>query len=266
MLNLRIHSIKWKTSLLPKIALLIDAENISYKYLPHILKEVSIQGQITLRAVYGNWRNPSLCNWYAVAQAHNFKIRHQSNSGTKNASDMRLILDAMEVLFYLTVDIFCLVTNDADFVPLCDKLHEARKQVIGVGSQQASVTFIRSCDKFFFIGREATPTPPFPLPVNHHTVFSRPPASPQPQWPLPSPFSTTPTKLKKLLTQAYSNAKKDSDGWVTVATLGGALHQLKSDFKSKMYGHSTLSKLLQSMPDFIEVRSQSDSLWIRLKK
>lgn len=248
--------------MLPKIALLIDAENISYKYLPHILKEVSIQGQIILRAVYGNWRNPSLCNWYAVAQAHNFKIRHQGNSGTKNSTDMRLILDAMEVLFYLSVDVFCLVTNDADFVPLCDKLHEAKKQVIGVGSQQASETFIRSCDKFFFIGRGEIPAPSFPLPFNRPTIFSTSPTFP----PQPSPLPSAPTKLKKLLTQAFSNVKKDPDGWVSVATLGGAIHQLKSDFKPKNYGHSTLSKLLQSLPHLVEVRSSNNYRWIRLKQ
>jgi len=71
---------------------------------------------------------------------------------------MRLIMDAMEVLYRTSIDIFCLVTNDADYVPLCDKIHESKKHVIGVGYQlNASEAFIRACDKFIFVGRGEAP-------------------------------------------------------------------------------------------------------------
>jgi uncharacterized protein (TIGR00288 family) len=141
-----------------KIALLIDSENISYKDLPRILEEVPRHGELVLRAVYGDWQRPHLQKWHEIAEQNDFKIRHQANdSKTKNSSDMKLIMDAMEVLYRTSVDIFCLVTNDADYVPLCDKLHEARKSVIGMGYQHAAEGFIRACDKFIFMGRGESP-------------------------------------------------------------------------------------------------------------
>lgn len=252
----------------PKIALLIDAENISYKYLPHILSEAATQGQIILRAAYGNWQSPTLSNWHTAALAHNFKIRHQANSTkTKNSSDMKLIMDAMEVLYCTPVETFCLVTNDADYVALCEKIRESRKRVIGIGYPHASDAFIRACDRFIFIGRGESPSPVLISPTSETTTIL-------PNLPVVTPFSTPlpvlqPSKplpdIRKLLVQAFAKVPRNTNGWVLVSALGDKLRQVKADFKPNIYGHSTLSKLLQSMPDFVELRGQGGSLAARLK-
>ena len=221
-----------------KIAILIDAENISYRVLPHILKEIPRFGQVFLQAVYGNWQSPSLQKWHEIAEKNNFRIRHQTNAAqTKNSSDMKLIMDAMEVLYRTPVDVFCLVTNDADYVPLCDKVHEAKKRVIGVGCKHASEAFIRACDQFIFIECGT-------VPVSVEAPISLPK---QP----PTLKSTNHPNLRKLLSKAFAKAPQTANSWITLSTLGTALHQVQAEFQTSDYGHVNLTALLQSMPDFV---------------
>ena len=253
------HSTKWKTYLSLKIAILIDAENISHRVLPDILEELPRHGQVVLRAVYGDWQRPDLQQWHQVANENNFKIRHQTSiSKTKNSSDMKLIMDAMEVLYRVHVDVFCLVTNDVDYVPLCDKVHESGKRVIGMGYPHASEAFIRACDKFIFIGRgEALAEPLIPIPDE---VPVSPPKQPA------APKSTDQAAVRKLLTQAFARAPKDVNEWVGLSPLGMALSQVQKGFKTNSYGHANLTKLLQSMPDFVELQTVDGVKSARLKK
>jgi uncharacterized protein (TIGR00288 family) len=256
--------------LVPKIALLIDAENISHKDLPRILEEVRGQGQIVLRAAYGDWQSAHLQKWQEIAEANNFIIRRQTSSLKKNSSDLKLIMDAMEVLYTTSINVFCLVSNDADYVPLCDKIHEAKKRVIGVGYQHAAETFIRSCDRFIFIGRGEIPVQSL-IPVEVEVPVSpiKPVAGPQQPAPVNQPStkkSTTLPDIRKLLLQAFDGTPQDAECWATLTSIGQTLSKLRPGFKTNSYGHSTLSKLAQSMPDFVELRGKSSSLWIRLKK
>jgi len=249
-----------------KIALLIDAENISHKYLPHILEEAELQGDIVLKAVYGNWENPPLQKWYEVAAKSNLRIRHQANpSKIKNSSDMKLIMDAMEVLYRIQVDGFCLVTNDADYVPLCDKIHEAQKLVIGIGTPQAAEGFIRACDKFIFVGRgESSSQPLAPLLTELLTEIAV--NSPKPVVKMESAVAETNQQgVQKILVQAFSKALPEDAQWITLSTLGSYLRKIQSDFQSNNYGHSTLTKLLQTLPEFVELKIEGTVTSARLK-
>lgn len=241
-----------------KIALLIDAENISYKDLPHIIKAVRRHGQVVLQAVYGDWEKPNLQKWYEVAKKNDFKIRHQTSaSQTKNSTDMKLIMDAMEVLYRTSLEVFCLVTNDADYVPLCDKIHESQKYVIGIGHKHAADAFIRACDQFIFIPQEKTSLQ-FPV-----TTSTEVPSNSSKQAPSKKP--TQQPKIRKLLSKAFAKAPQDKQGWVGLSPLGMALSQVQTGFNTDDYGYATLSKLLQSMPDFIEIRGEGNAISARLK-
>ncbi len=241
-----------------KIALLIDAENISYKSLPLILEEVPLHGQLVVRAVYGDWERPNLQKWHELAEKNNFKIRHQTNaSKTKNSSDMKLIMDAMEVLYRTPIDIFCLVTNDADYIPLCDKIHESKKVVIGLGYQHASEAFIRACDKFIFMGRGELPAESLlSVPVEAPVILPKQPAPPK---------SNDQAVIRKLLTDAFAKAPQDANKWVALTALGSTLRQVQADFQTNSYGHATLTKLLQSMPDFVELGNADKSARLKSK-
>jgi len=157
-------------------------------------------------------------------------------------------MDAMEVLYRTSIDIFCLVTNDADYVPLCDKIHESKKHVIGVGYQlNASEAFIRACDKFIFVGRGEAPIHSF-IPAEIKAPI------PLPKQPIPPP-SINPPDIRKLLAKAFDKATQDAHRWVILTALGQALSKIQPGFKTNSYGHANLSKLLQSMPDFVELQA-----------
>ncbi len=280
-----------------KLALLIDAENISHKELPRILEEVPRHGDLVLRAVYADWQRPDLQKWLEVAEKNDFKIRHQTNdSKIKNSSDMKLIMDAMEVLYRTPVEIFCVVSNDADYVPLCDKIHEYKKTVIGIGYQHASEAFIRACDKFIFMGRGEVavqpllsflsnppinlPNPPItPKPTSPPTMPPKPIAQPitpkpanlpiMPPKPIAQPITpkaANPPDIRKLLSDAFAKAPQDANRWVILTNLGQELSKIKQGFRPNTYGHGNLTKLLQSMPDFVEIRVNGSDRSVRLKK
>lgn len=252
-----------------KIALLIDAENISYKDLPRILEEVSRQGEIISKTVYGDWKHPSLQNWHKLALKNGFEISHQAQNGAKNTSDMRLIMGAIDTLYLKDAEIFCLVTNDADYVPLCDRLHEAQKYVIGVGYLNASEALIRACNSFIFIRRDdlADVTPPA---LAKPAVSTKPVAVVAPTKPATAakpaaPTAKKPKDFKKLLAEAFVNASPDTEGWVALSPLGEALRKIQPDFSAKLYGHATLTKLLQALPNDIELQKKGSVTSARLK-
>lgn len=263
-----------------KIALMIDAENISHVHLPRIIEEVSRQGSIALRAVYGNWNQPSLQKWKEVAEYHKFSLRHQANSSsTKNSSDMKLIMDSMEVLFRTQVDTFCLVTNDADYVPLCDKLREAKRRIVGVGYRNAAEALIRACDQFIFVGQGDAPPQPLisslvqpgtqplpPLPVQPATQPKTPPpaASNGVTKPPEAQHADNGPAVRKLVKKAFAQAPQDSGGWVSLSALGTALRETEG-FSADYFGYSNLSKLLANMPDYVEVQLMNGSSAARLK-
>jgi uncharacterized LabA/DUF88 family protein len=254
--DLQVHRSKWKSSLSSRIALLIDAENISHKDLPEILQEVPRHGEVILRAIYGDWQQPSLQKWYQLAREHQLKIRHQPNGAKiKNSSDIKLMLDAMEVLLWTPAEVFCLVTNDADYVPLCHKLRESRKSIIGVGYPHAAEAFIRACDQFIFIGRE---TPP----VNR---IIEPPKLPSAAKPTAPPQAVDQKPLQKLLSKAFAAVRPDADGWVNLSALDAALRKVQPNFTIKTYGCASLTKFLQTMPDFVDLRTQGTTASARLK-
>lgn len=252
----------------PRIALLIDAENISYKDLPRILNQVNPLGQVILKAAFGDWDLPNMQAWRETAEHHEFKIRHQSNpSKIKNSSDMRLIMDAMDIIHCVDVDAFCLVTNDADYIPLCDKIRESKKYVIGIGYEQAAEAFIRACDQFVFIRRKKASAEPPTLPTMPVKVEAPPPAPERPAPKQPASVASKPLPdIRKLLSDAFAKASPDADKWVGLGALGNALRQVQPGFKPNQYGHGMLTKLLQSMPDFVELKGNAASASARLKK
>jgi hypothetical protein len=236
-----------------KIALLIDAENISYKVFPQLVEEIPHHGEVVLWAVYGDWDNPGLQKWHEIAKENDFIIRHQANK-TNNASDMKLTMDAIEVVIRRSkIDIFCIVANDAHYVPLCDRLHEENKRVVVVGCKEnAAKELIRSCTLFI------------PVECGSASQPKQAPIQSQVSIPVkePSPKTNNQPKVRKLLKKAFAEAPQDN-GWVKLSALGAA----QPDFKANnYYGHANLSQLLQSVPDFVKMRTNSNVQFARLKK
>ena len=134
------------------IALLIDADNISSKYISVILSELSKYGKITIRRMYGDWSQDRLRSWFNCSAAYSLTpVMQPNNTPGKNASDIGLIIDAMDTLYTNAVQGFCIVSSDGDFNKLATRLREAGKVVIGMGEKKTPESFRASCERFIFL-------------------------------------------------------------------------------------------------------------------
>lgn len=134
------------------IALLIDAENVSPKYIKVILSEVSMYGTPAYKRIYGDWTTNEMSSWKKVLSEHNIQpIQQFRYTQGKNASDSALIIDAMDILYAKNVDGFCLVSSDSDFTRLAARLRESRMFVIGMGESKTPTAFKSACDSFMYL-------------------------------------------------------------------------------------------------------------------
>lgn len=135
------------------IALLIDAENISYKYMDELLEQLKAFGRISIKRVYGDFTSPSLAPWKKLYLDYSLKlVQSTMNTARKNNSDSALIIDAMDFLHEHKVNAFCLATSDSDFTALAIRMSEEGLWVIGAGEEKTSKAFINTCDRFIKLG------------------------------------------------------------------------------------------------------------------
>ena len=132
-----------------RFAVLIDADNVSPKYIKYILDEVSDQGIATYKRIYGDWTDNEKRSWKNVLLDWSVNpIQQYSYTTGKNATDSAMIIDAMDILYSGNVDGFCLVSSDSDFTKLAQRLREAGMFVMGIGEQKTPKPFRAACDTF----------------------------------------------------------------------------------------------------------------------
>ena len=143
------------------IALLIDSDNVSPRYISGILSELSKYGKITIRRMYGDWSQDRLHSWMKCSSRFSLTpVMQPNNTPGKNASDIGLIIDAMDILYTGDVQGFCLVSSDGDFNKLATRLREAGKFVIGMGEKKTPESFRASCERFIFLDVIESEDPP----------------------------------------------------------------------------------------------------------
>lgn len=137
---------------LQKIAVVIDADNTQISKLEDVFHEISTRGRIVVKRAYGNWHKPTLKNWGEIIKRLAIKAEQQFDyvSG-KNATDMALVIDTIELLYTNLYDAFVIVSSYSDYTPLAIKLREAGVYVMGVGEQKTPVAFRNACDEFLFL-------------------------------------------------------------------------------------------------------------------
>ena len=132
-----------------RFAVLIDADNVSPKYIKYILDEVSDIGIATYKRIYGDWTDNEKRAWKNVLLDWSVNpIQQYSYTTGKNATDSAMIIDAMDILYSGNVDGFCLVSSDSDFTKLAQRLREAGMFVMGIGEQKTPKPFRAACDTF----------------------------------------------------------------------------------------------------------------------
>lgn len=135
-----------------KLAVLIDADNISDKYVKIILDETAKSGVATYKRIYGDWTNPRLVSWKNVLLDNSISpIQQYGYTTGKNATDSAMIIDAMDILYSGTVDGFCIASSDSDFTKLAARLRESGMYVTGMGESKTPKPFISACNQFKYL-------------------------------------------------------------------------------------------------------------------
>lgn len=134
-----------------RLALLIDADNVRADFLPIIIREASALGTITVKRVYGHFASSSMNSWQSLVHEHALTPVHVPPAATKkNATDMKLVIEAMDLLHRGQVEGFCIASSDSDFTTLASRIREDGTAVYGFGEQKASTGWVRACDRFFY--------------------------------------------------------------------------------------------------------------------
>jgi uncharacterized protein (TIGR00288 family) len=213
-----------------RIALLIDADNISHTKIAPMLAELSKYGTAHIRRAYGDWGSSSLKGW--KDKLHEFAIRpiqQFSYSAGKNATDIALVIDAMELLYTQKPDAFCIASSDADFTPLIMQLKANGHEVYGFGESKTPSPFVNACSTFLYLDRLENAAPP-PEPARAAGATSAktpakaaatPAAAPAPA---PAPTSKPLAQDAALVTilRGAVEASAYDDGWAAMSSAGSA--------------------------------------------
>lgn len=239
-----------KTSPNNSIALLIDADNAPAAKIEFIISELATYGIVNIRKAYGNWTKPALAGWikvlheYAIAPKQYFDLVKG-----KNATDMALLIDAMDILYTKDVSTFGLVSSDCDFTPLVLRLREDGKQVIGFGRQKSPEPFVLACSHFIYLDEDDTSkTPQKKKEISVTTLKQN-------------------TKLMNTLRTAVKEAA-DEDGWASLGPVGSYISN-QGPFNHRTYGFRKLSDMFEAI-DLFDIKKSKQSgqasVRIRLRK
>lgn len=233
-----------------KIAVLIDADNVSDKYIKYILDEVSNHGIPTYKRIYGDWTKPQLASWKTVLLNYSITpIQQYSYTTGKNATDAALIIDAMDILYSHNVDAFCIVSSDSDFTRLAARLREAGMYVIGMGEKKTPMPFIAACEKFKYLEVLASIT------TNSHEVNALPRLEKHET--SKDGMATIEDLIDSIRTIITESS--DEDGWAFLGEVGKRLNKRFPDFDTRNYGHTKLTPLISSLKQFeIQPRKTSN--------
>ncbi|GAA5068422.1 NYN domain-containing protein [Lysobacter panacisoli] len=232
-----------------RIALLIDADNAPPGKIDVILAEVARHGVANVRRAYGNWKSPHLKGWEATLHEYAIRpIQQFAYSSGKNASDMAMVIDAMDLLYARNLDGFAIVSSDADFTPLVMRLLTDGVKVYGFGEKKTPLPFVNACSKFTYLEALVQASSETTAPV------AAKPAS--------AGELKGDTRLVQMLRSAVDSAAGD-DGW---AHLGAVGHQIsnQASFDSRNYGYRKLSDLIEASGLF-EVKRDEQIVWVRFK-
>lgn len=281
----------------PRIALLIDADNAPAEMIDEILNELSKLGVINIRRAYGNWTKSGLKSWESKLLEYALRPMQQYDySKRKNATDMAMTVDAMELLYTEHPDAFGIVSSDADFTPLVMHLRAKGAQVFGFGMEQTPKPFVNACSRFLYLealegntpnaddgkdaaeakenkAGEALSVPKTAVAKLATQLDASTPVAAAVSVTAGLPAATATvnqaagvrqssaqlrqnTRLMNLLRDAVK-AMQDEQGWALIGAIGTQISN-KASFDPRNYGYATMSKLLAATQAF-EMRDEGTS-------
>lgn len=227
----------------PLYAVLIDADNIPAKYAGAILKEITSLGEPALRRVYGDWSSGQLKGWSDQVKELGL-VAHQETANTKgkNASDIGLVIDAMDILHTGRFDGFVLVSSDSDFTALANRVREQGMDVIGIGEGKAPESLRNVCNRFILI----------------ENIVDEPAEAVRGK---PKGGKADPIDALPLFLRAMDKIEQDDD-WYALGQIGQYITADNPDFDTRTYGKRKLSDLVQELKRF-EAKKVGNQMMVR---
>jgi uncharacterized LabA/DUF88 family protein len=232
---------------LRRFAVLIDADNTSPRIAAGLFEEIARFGEASVRRIYGDFSSPRMKSWADILQKYAIDPYQQFAYTTgKNASDIALVIDAMDLLHSGRFDGFCLVSSDSDFTRLASRLREEGADVYGFGAQKTPESFRQACRRFVYI-ENLLPEAEVAIPEEGSSK-ARPSAS----------------AAIPILTKAIAQMETE-DGWVGLGVVGQRLANIASDFDPRTYGFRKLSDLVRQTGAFEMDQPEGRAVRIRAK-
>lgn len=232
----------------PRLAVLIDADNASARIVDGLFEEIAKIGEASVRRIYGDFSNARSKAWADTFARHAIIPQQQFAYTTgKNASDITLVIDAMDLLHSGRFDGFCLVSSDSDFTRLAARIREQGVDVFGFGEQKTPESFRQACRRFVYTEN---------LLPNASADSQDAPAAARS---LKPPREATPI-IKKVIAEMEGD-----DGWVLLGEVGKQLANLASDFDPRTFGSRKLSDLVRKTNAFEIDQPEGGAMRIRLK-
>ncbi len=215
------------------VALLIDADNASPDSLDPVLTVLAELGTVNVRRAYGNWQKPALKGWAAMTHRHAIEPQQQFDvTKGKSATDMRMVIDAMDMLYRGHVQGFGIMSSYSDFMPLAGRIRQDGLPVYGFGTAKTPESFRQACTRFIDVGA---------LPRADEADGAEDAAGIDPG-------------VVKIIGEAWRNAKRDERGFASLSEVG-KLAGNRSSFDARSYGYTRLSDMIAAIPNFqIETR------------
>jgi hypothetical protein len=234
---------------LRKLAVLIDADNASPRIAAGLFEEVAALGEASVRRIYGDFSGSRLKGWADVLSTHAI-MPHQNFASTvgKNASDIALVIDAMDLLHSGRFDGFCLVSSDSDFTRLAARIREQGADVYGFGERKTPESFRQACKRFIYT-ENLVPTNPPIVKVPEQLSSA------------PTPQHLSPNEAVPLIDTALSQMD-DLDSWYFLGALGSRLMALRPDFDARTYGCPKLASLVGSLNEY-EIKREGLMVYVR---
>lgn len=240
----------------PRLAVLIDADNVPAGYAEAIFEEIASLGEASVRRIYGDWSAQRLTAWARKVAALGLVADQQfSNTKGKNASDIGLVIAAMDFLHSGLFDGFVLVSSDSDFTRLAARIREQGLDVYGIGEKKTPEAFRMACKRFIYVENLGQPEPDEQRPAAEVPTPGAAEARPG--------TKEAPTKAIPLIVAAMRAIDPDGE-WYSMGQIGQFITQGTPDFDTRTYGAAKLSDLVRRLPRF-EVRQDGNQLQVRDK-
>lgn len=275
-----------------RFAVLIDADNVSAKYIKYILDEISNYGVATYKRIYGDWTKPSAVSWKDVLLENSVTpVQQYGYTVGKNATDSAMIIDAMDILYSGNVEGFCIVSSDSDFTKLASRLRESGMLVVGMGERKTPKPFIAACNQFKYLDVLAeTEKKSMELEENHvkseqsggldklSKAESKKEKEVEPEngkagkslaaiESLDAGKNMTDLSVIKAAILKMMNEVDEDGQRMNMGELGSRLVKRYPDFDVRNYGDTKLSKFLKKF-DFLDINMDGkggSSMWVTLR-